>query len=123
MAKLTMKDATPSEELIAKAAREATVTDSAGRTITLKKPGVLAQYRLVEVLGDSSKNEVYMGMTMPLIFVSAIDGEPVPQPSTKREVEALIQRLDDHGIAAVMDGVQQNFGTPDPEADKAALKN
>ncbi len=122
MAKLTMKE-TPSEELIAKAAKEVTITDSAGRIIKLKKPGVLAQYRLVEVLGESAKNEVYMGMTMPLIFVSEIDGVSVPQPSTKREVEALIQRLDEHGIAAVMEGVQQNFGTPAPEADKAALKN
>ena len=123
MTKVTVKESTPSAQLIAKAMQEVTVTDSAGRAIKLRKPGVLAQYRLVEVLGDSARNDVYRGMVIPLIYVSEIDGTAVPQPSTKLQVEALIQRLDEHGIAAVMDGVNQNFGEQDPEATKAALKN
>ncbi len=121
--KIELKEATPSEELIAKASAEVTVNDENGRAITLKKPGVLAQYRLVEVLSDSAKNEVYMGMVLPLIYVTGIDGVPVYQPVSKREVEALVQRLDEAGIAAVMGGVQKNFGKSDPEADKEALKN
>jgi hypothetical protein len=113
---------TPSEQLIKQASAEVIVTDSNGRTITLKKPGVLAQYRLIEILADSAKNEVYMGMVLPLIYVSAIGDAPVMQPSSKREVEALISRLDEEGINAVMQGVQDNFGRTDPEADKEALK-
>ena len=113
---------TPSEQLIKQAAAEVVVTDAAGRKITLKKPGVLAQYRLIEILGDSAKNEVYMGMVLPLIYVSAIGEHPVIQPASKREVEALISRLDEEGINAVMQGVQENFGRTDPEADKEALK-
>ncbi len=123
MTKITVKESTPSAQLIAKAMQEVTVTDSTGRAIKLRKPGVLAQYRLVEVLGDSARNEVYMGMTMPLIYVSEIDGIAVSQPGTKLQVEALIQRLDEHGIGAVMDGVQEHFGKQNPEADKAAIKN
>ncbi len=123
MTKVTVKESTPSAQLIAKAMQEVTVTDSTGRAIKLRKPGVLAQYRLVEVLGDSARNEVYIGMTMPLIYVSEIDGIAVSQPATKLQVEALIQRLDEHGIAAVMDGVQEHFGKQNPEADKAAIKN
>jgi hypothetical protein len=118
--KLTL---TPSEELIAKAAAEQVVTDASGRVITLRKPGVLAQYRLVEMLGESAKNQVYMGMVLPLLYVTGINDDKLPALSTKREVEALIQRLDEAGIEAVMKGVQENFGAPDPEADKAALKN
>jgi len=116
--KLTL---TPSEQVVAKAA-DIIVTDSAGRAIKLKKPGVLAQFRLVEIMGDTAKNQVYMGMVLPLIYVTAIDGEPVFQPTSKLQVEALIQRLDEHGIDAVMEGVNANFGALNPDADKEALK-
>jgi hypothetical protein len=122
MAKVTINQ-TPSAQVVTKAISATTVTDSAGRTITLKKPGVLAQYRLIEALGATAKNEVYMAMAMPLIYVSEIDGDSVILPSTKIQVEALIQRLDEHGIQAVIQGMQENFGKSDPDADKAALKN
>lgn len=121
MAKLTVNPS-PTEQVIAKASAEVTVTDARGRTIRLKKPGVLAQYRLIEILGESAKNEVYVGMVLPLIYVCEIDGDQVAQPNTKREVDVLIQRLDEDGIAAVMNGVQSHFGSVDPEADQAALK-
>jgi hypothetical protein len=113
---------TPSAELLKAAKAEATITDSKGRAIVLKKPGVLAQYRLVEALGKTASNEVYMGMVLPLIYIASIDGEPV-SATNKLQIEALIQRLDEDGIQAVMKGVQDNFGAPDPGADKAALKN
>jgi len=119
MAKVTIK---PADEIVKAAQSEVQVTDSLGRVITLKKPGVLAQYRIVEVLGDSAKNEVYMGMVIPLIYVSAIDDDAIFQPSTKREVEALIQQLDEAGIAAIMKGIQESFGASDPEKDKDTLK-
>jgi hypothetical protein len=124
MAELTAKlSATPSDELIAKAASIVTLEpDARGRIITLAKPGVLAQYRIVEVLGDSAANQVYMGMVLPLLFVTAIDGDPIFAPKSKLEVEALIQRLDEDGIDAVMKGVTEHYGAPDPEADRVALE-
>jgi hypothetical protein len=112
----------PSDQIVQQANAEVTVSDERGRVIKLKKPGVLAQFRLIEALGETAKNEVYMGMVLPLIFVTSIDDDPVFQPASKREVEALIQRLDEDGIAAVLQGVQENFGKTDPEADKAAVK-
>lgn len=113
----------PTEQVIAKANAEEVVTDPKGRSIKLKKPGVLAQFRLVEALGETAQNAVYMGMVMPLIFVAEIDGDPVFPPNTKREVEALIQRLDTDGVNFVAQTVQDKFGQTDPEKDKAALKN
>lgn len=112
----------PSSEVVAKALAETSITDAKNRTIKLKKPGVLAQYRLIEVVGDSAKNETYMNMVLPIIFVSAIDDDPVFQPSSKGELEALIQRLEEDGVTAVMNGVAQHFGPQNAEADKATLK-
>lgn len=112
----------PSQEVVAAANTEVTVTDAKGRLIILKRPGVLAQFRLVEVMGDSAKNAVYMNMILPLIFVASIDGDSVAK-ATKAQIEALIQRLDDEGVEAVAEAVQKNWGKQDPEADQAALKN
>jgi hypothetical protein len=113
---------TASQQLIDQAKAQVVVTDAKGRAIVLRKPGVLAQYRLVEMLGASASNQAYMGMVLPLTFVESIDGDPVVI-GTKRELEALIQRLDEQAIFVVATGVQKNFGDPDPDADKAALKN
>jgi hypothetical protein len=113
---------TPSEEIRQAAQAAVTVTDRRGRVIQLNKPGILSQYRLVEALGESAKNDVYMGMVLPLIFVVAIDEEPVLLPTTKAQVEALIAQLDEAGIAAVMEGVQQHYSQPDADAQKQAIK-
>lgn len=113
---------TPSEEVIAKAVEESVTTDSHGRAIKIKKPGILSQYRLIEALGDSAQNQTYMSMVLPLIYVTAIDDLAVHQPKTKMQVEALIQLLDEHGVDAVMRHVQETFGQNDPEQDKADLK-
>jgi hypothetical protein len=112
----------PAAQLIAKAAVVVIVPDDKGRKITLKKPGVLAQYRLIDALGDSAKNETYVNMCLPLLYVVDVNGQPEVPLTTKLLVEALIQRLDDEGIAAVMKGVRENWGQQDPEEDKAAIK-
>lgn len=116
-------NASPSEELIAKAQSTSTIKDARGRTITLKKPGVLSQFHLVEALGDAAQNQVYMGMVFPLLYVASIDGVTEKPVRTKLQVEALIQRLDEEGIEAVVEGVRQTYGTATPDADKEALKN
>lgn len=116
-------DGSPTQQLLVNAAKTVSVQDSTGRVILLKKPGVLAQYRIVEVCGESASNEAYMGMVLPLIFVCELGGVPRTQPVNKLQLEALIQELDEHGINAVMAAVQENWGKPsNPEADKAAIK-
>ena len=122
MTKVTIKE-TPTSEIVAKAATPFIATDARGRNITLKKPGVLAQFRLIEALGETARNEVYVRMVMPLLYVSEIDGDLVTPLSRKSEIEALIQRLDEDGIVAVGRSVEELFGAPDPEADKAKLGN
>jgi len=118
---ITLKP-TPTQEILAKASEESSVVDSTGRTIKIKKPGVLAQFRLIEALGESAQNQTYMRMVLPLIYVTAIDELAVHQPRSKMQVEALIQQLDEAGVEAVMNHVQEIFGKSDPEQDKAELK-
>jgi hypothetical protein len=115
---------TPSQQLVAKANASVVIPDPRGRLIELKKPGVLAQFRLIEILGETAKNQVYTQMVLPLLYISNIDGDPVYQPASKAELEALIQRLDEDGVAAVHLGVQENFFTAaDPDTTKAQVKN
>ncbi|WP_298291420.1 hypothetical protein [Thiomonas sp.] len=95
---------------------EITVDTRDGKKLTLKRPNVLVQYRLVAALGDLAENRVYLSMTLPLIYVAAIDGEQVLQPSSRREVEGLIQRLGEDGMAAVVEAIAEHF-TPKDEQE------
>jgi hypothetical protein len=123
MTKVTVnRTQTPTEQLIARATQEAEVVDANGRKIVLRKPGALAQFRLAEAVGNSSTNQGYMAMVMPLIFVASIDGIIVPPLEQKKHVEALIVRLDDEGVAAVHKGVYEHFGESTAEADREELK-
>jgi len=114
---------TPSQELIANTVAAVVVTTAAGSKITLKKPGVLSQFRLVRMLGDAAKNQVYVGMVMPLTYIIEIDGHPVAFPNSEREIEALITRLDENGVTTVMEGVQAHFGGEDAEQVQEEIKN
>jgi hypothetical protein len=114
---------TPSAQLVRAAQQEATVTDACGRVITLRKPEFLAQFRLIEALGDTAKNDVYRAMCIPLLFVVAIDALPVPTPSNKPQIEALISRLGEDGFVAVRDGISEHFPSPDAAGQDEAVKN
>lgn len=113
--------ATPSEQAVKLRTSEATVTLPDGKVVKLKRPGALAQYRLIEMLGPSASNETYVGMVQPLIYIESIDGERV-HASTKPQIEALINRLEEDGINALMEALKQHFGKTDPKADAESLK-
>lgn len=99
---------------------EIKVKTASGREITLKRPQVLAQLRLVDAIGESAANRVYLGMCMPLIYVAAIDGVEVPALETKKQVEALFQRLDEDGLDALNASIAENFGRDEKaEAERA----
>jgi hypothetical protein len=115
---------TPSDALVKKAAAEVTIQTPNGFAVTLKRPGVLSSFRLVKMLGDAARNVVYMNMVLPFTYITAIDGRAVAAPNTEREIEALITRLDEEGVAAVMNAVSENFGAQqDPEEAQAEVKN
>lgn len=114
---------TPSEALIQKADGAVIIDTPSGMTITLKKPGVLSQFRLVKMLGEAANNQVYFSMILPMTYITAIDGKALNYPNSEREIEALITRLDEDGVTAVMKGVQEHFADKTPEEVKEEIKN
>lgn len=115
---------TPSEAVIKSAVKSARVTDSRNRVIGIIRPSAGFRMRLMRVLGgELTGNPVYFGHAMLAACVRELDGEPVPAPTTSIQIEALVERLDDEGLNAIAQGMQEQFGlgaTPDSEAVEAA---
>lgn len=78
-----------------------TVRDSGGRTIELRRLGVVEQLRLFKILGpELSENRAYVGLARIAAAVSAVDGVPVPFPAGEAGVEAVLERLGEAGVEA-----------------------
>lgn len=92
----------PSAAIVAAADARATVTDSQGRTIEVRRLSALERLRLFKAAGpELSQNAPWLGMAVLASSVTAIDGIPVPPPVTEQQIEALVARLGDIGISAV----------------------
>lgn len=122
--KVTLNEVAPAAEVPATDVSDLTIIDATGRKLTIKEPDILAPYRLVEMLGNSAENRVYMQMVFPFIYLVAIDGDENILLNNKRELEALIQRLGHEGVKALRDGVEKAFGAkPKDEPEQhAAIK-
>ena len=114
----------PSQEIVDEAKKVVKLTTPAGRAISIQKPGVLSQFRLIEMVGgETAQNQVYMAMALPLFWVVELDGEKVYQPKTKRELEALIQRVEEDGISTVVDGITEHFDSVGDDDVGESAKN
>lgn len=125
---------TPTQEVIRQASKAVTVTDANGRVITVKRLSPLQRMKLLEILGPSlSQNEAYFGQAALAAAVREIDGDTVPFPASKRELEAMVVRLDDAGFEAVNRAAFEiagytvdadgNIVARDAKAEAAAAKN
>ncbi|HEX3350109.1 MAG TPA: hypothetical protein VHS58_18625 [Acetobacteraceae bacterium] len=93
---------TPSARLIAAAQSAPEVVDAEGRRLALRRLTALDKLRLFKAAGPVlAQNQPWLGMAVLAASVVAIDDVPVPPPATEAQVEALVQRLGDTGIAAV----------------------
>jgi hypothetical protein len=120
MTKVAIKPNTPSEEIMKRAALP-DVVHAGGKSINIQKPGVLAQFRIVEIVGaKTAMNAVYMDMLMPVQWVTHIDGVEIPQPQTRLELDALIQRLGEEAIVAI--GRKLNEVSAVSESDETVKK-
>jgi hypothetical protein len=115
-------DATPSKQVVAQAANEVAVLDAAGRTIVLRKPNPLQKLRFIDSMGDSSVNPLWTSHVWPLMYVASIDGTTVPAPSQKTQIEALYQRLDEHGNEAVAQAFAEHFQAKRDEINEDLAK-
>jgi len=104
---------TPSARLLAAAQAGPTITDSHGRRLALRYLTALDKLRLLKAAGPAlAPNTPWMGLALLAASVTAIDDIPVPQPATETQVEALVARLGDEGLAAVSDALAAEQPTP-----------
>ena len=98
---------TPSEEIINSKNILHEITDERGRSITLKQPKLVDQYKFIRVLGKDSENAVFAQIVTPLLWVKSIDDVPFSMPSSLNEIWAAVDRLDEEGIDAINEFVKK----------------
>ncbi len=105
---------TPSESIVAASGATENVIDSGGRRLTIRRLSALDRLRLFKAAGPMlAQNQPWLGMALIASSVTAIDDVPVPPPANEIQIEAMIGRLGDAGVAAVAKALQQ-MSEPDP---------
>ena len=111
---------TPSERIVKAANATVDLTDSLGRTITVRTLNALDQMRMLRAIGPAqSSNMPYVQMVECVLMATAIDGMPLPTPSNERQIDAGVQRLGDEGMVAVMVHRMQAITAMQDEAEAA----
>lgn len=114
---------TPSAQIVRSAHKEATVTDVRGRVLTVRRMTALAKMRLIAFAGpELARNEQWVGMAALASSVVKIDGDAVTS-NTVREVEFIVDRLDDDGLEAVASVYQETFGISAKDDTLGQAKN
>jgi hypothetical protein len=90
----------PTQLIIAESQTEHSVTDTLGRTIKFRKPGILDQFRLRK-FAESSDSE-YLLYLLYACVTTEVDGVPVLPPTTEAEAESIIERLANTGYNAII---------------------
>jgi hypothetical protein len=99
---------TPSASIVAAATATETVSDGDGRRLSLRRLTALDRLRLFKAAGPLlSQNQPWLGMALIASSVTSIDDVPIPPPSNEAQIEAMIGRLGDAGVAAVAQALQQ----------------
>ncbi len=107
----------PASGIVAAAAAANVATTAEGTRLTLRRLNALDKLRLFKAAGPLlSQNEPWLGMALLASSVVAIDDVPVPLPATEQQIEAMVARLGDAGIAAVAAAMQ-----PDPTSQPADM--
>ncbi|MBB3175396.1 hypothetical protein FHR90_003251 [Endobacter medicaginis] len=124
---------TPSRSIIASANETVELKTPSGRRLTYKKLSVLDQIRLMRAMGEHSSNQMYALSVQVAASIVAIDGRPLPFPTSEKGIDSAISRLGDEGYATaqahVLGEIQrakqalmttaENDDEPDADADSA----
>ncbi len=104
---------TPSARLIAAAQQADPVRDALGRRLELRRPTALDKLRLLKAAGPSlAQNQPWLTIALFAASVASIDGVPVPPPASEAQIEGLVARLGDEGLAAVAEALAQTQAGP-----------
>ncbi len=99
----------PSASITSAAAAAQIVIDGDGRKLTIRRLTALDRLRLFKAAGPSlAQNLPWLGMALVASSVVAIDDVPVPPPANELQIETMIDRLGDEGVAAVAQALQQS---------------
>lgn len=86
--------------------RTASVVDSHGRTIKIKKLSALDRMRLFHAVGaEDSENRLFMSYASAAATVTELEGMAVTPIANQIQLSALMARLDEYGIEAVVKGI------------------
>ena len=109
---------TPSTSILADNAATQTILDADGHRLAVRRLNALDRLRLFKAAGPLlAQNQPWLGMALIACSVSAIDDVPMPQPVTESQIESMVSRLGDAGIAAVAAALQSAM--PSPPVDLA----
>jgi hypothetical protein len=101
---------TPSQSILNNAARPHTAVDKNGRRLLLRRLTALDTLRLFKAAGPVlAQNEPWLSMAGLAFSVVEIDGVPVPSPTTESQIESIIDRLGDAGLATVADSLKEEL--------------
>jgi hypothetical protein len=91
----------PSAAIVRNGNKSATVVDTLGRSITVKRLSALDRMRLFAIAGpELSTNEPWIGMAALAFAVTQIGDDPNVRPNTLRELEMHVDRLGDESLEA-----------------------
>ena len=111
----------PSATIISAATAAPTVTDGLGRRLTLRRMTSLDKLRLFKAAGSVlAQNQLWLGMAMLACSVAEIDNVPIPPPTNEQQIESMVARLGDLGIAAVAEALSGQLEVAQPDAMAAA---
>lgn len=93
---------TPTAAILSDASRLRDVVDETGRRLRLRPLTALDTLRLLKAAGPVlAQNQPWLSMAMLAVAVTEIDGVPIPVPTNEAQIEAIVERLGDSGLAAV----------------------
>jgi hypothetical protein len=100
---------TPSSTVLHEASQTVPAIDRKGRRLLLRQMTALDTLRLFKAAGPVlAQNGPWLSLAGLAFSVVEIDGVPVPAPATEAQIESLIDRLGDDGLAAVADVLKEN---------------
>jgi hypothetical protein len=109
---------TPSQTIVQEATRTFTTIDTKGRRLSLRRLTALDTLRLFKAAGPVlAQNEPWLSMAGLAFSLLEMDGVPVPAPATEAQIEGLIDRLGDEGLAAIANTIKEQDPVHDTQAD------
>ena len=93
---------TPTQRVVRQANAVSYIETPGGHRIGWRKLRSLEAMDLAEIAGAQSLNPAWMTIATAAYSVVEIDGEPVRRPANRLQLRALITRLDDDGVDALV---------------------